>query len=506
MKKKSVRKKHRFLTGLFENFAKTEEFRKQKGAFARFCDRFSIFLIYTFKYVVNSFQNSPFKRYLPFVCLLAGWSVIIGISAFILTNYSFGVKVRMGASEFIVKNKAEFLSALETIENEYTAKIGSNFYFDSQPVYSLSFTEKNLLSDKDDINAILSEEAEISMGKSFGVFVDGELVGTYPYESELQELFERIKALYSDPDAIKETITVLNKVEFKRGLYSKSKAATIDELFLKLTAPADNRTVTVKKGDKLADIAAKYDLTQTQLKLLNPDYNFNSLKAGTKLYVSAPEYPLDVRVEKTVVYTKQVKYKTITTNDRTMFENQSVVNVKGSNGTTEYTDIVTLVNGEEQSRITEKTIVLKKVVNREVTKGTKTIAPTGSFISPITKGKYKITSLFLDEEYRQVFGTDHYGVDYGASSGTPIFAIDAGTVIYAGWSTNGFGYLVKVEHQKGVISYYAHCKKLLVKKGDKVYQGQTIAQVGSTGNSTGNHLHLELWVNKERVNPLKYIK
>lgn len=98
----------------------------------------------------------------------------------------------------------------------------------------------------------------------------------------------------------------------------------------------------------------------------------------------------------------------------------------------------------------------------------------------------------------------HKGIDIAATRGTPILAAASGTVTFAGWSS-GYGYLVKIDHGSGVETYYGHCSKLYVSAGDTVETGDKIAAVGSTGNSTGNHLHFEIRLNGEQVNPQKYV-
>lgn len=98
----------------------------------------------------------------------------------------------------------------------------------------------------------------------------------------------------------------------------------------------------------------------------------------------------------------------------------------------------------------------------------------------------------------------HKGIDIAATRGTPILATASGTVTFAGWSS-GYGYLVKIDHGSGVETYYGHCSKLYVSAGDTVEAGDKIAAVGSTGNSTGNHLHFEIRLNGKQVNPQKYV-
>ena len=98
----------------------------------------------------------------------------------------------------------------------------------------------------------------------------------------------------------------------------------------------------------------------------------------------------------------------------------------------------------------------------------------------------------------------HTGLDIAATSGTPIKVVAAGTVIAASYD-GSYGKLVKVDHGNGVETWYAHTSKMYVKAGQKVEAGDVIAAVGSTGNSTGPHLHLEIRVNGEHVNPQNYL-
>lgn len=98
----------------------------------------------------------------------------------------------------------------------------------------------------------------------------------------------------------------------------------------------------------------------------------------------------------------------------------------------------------------------------------------------------------------------HMGIDIGANYGTPIKAVADGTVTCAEeWG--GYGNLVVLDHGNGVESYYGHCSKLYVTEGQKVKAGDIIAAVGSTGNSTGNHLHFELRKDGVQANPEKYV-
>ena len=98
----------------------------------------------------------------------------------------------------------------------------------------------------------------------------------------------------------------------------------------------------------------------------------------------------------------------------------------------------------------------------------------------------------------------HTGLDIACSSGTNIKVVAEGKVVFA--EMNGaYGNLIKVDHGNNVQTWYAHCSKIIAKVGQKVKAGDVIGKVGSTGNSTGPHLHLEIRINDTAVNPQKYL-
>lgn len=121
-------------------------------------------------------------------------------------------------------------------------------------------------------------------------------------------------------------------------------------------------------------------------------------------------------------------------------------------------------------------------------------------VKPVTG---TITSRFGSKE--SIRKSAHKGIDIGAPNGTTIYAAADGTVTYAGYNSGGYGNLVIISHGNGVETYYGHCSKIFTKKGQTVKAGDKIAAVGSTGRSTGNHLHFEIRQNGSQINPQKYV-
>ncbi len=105
----------------------------------------------------------------------------------------------------------------------------------------------------------------------------------------------------------------------------------------------------------------------------------------------------------------------------------------------------------------------------------------------------------------QYYSWRHTGLDIGNKTGTPVYAADDGVVEFAGWAT-GYGYSIVINHGGGVKTRYGHASKLFVKVGEEVERGENIMAMGSTGWSTGPHLHFEVIISGKRYNPLNYIK
>ena len=105
----------------------------------------------------------------------------------------------------------------------------------------------------------------------------------------------------------------------------------------------------------------------------------------------------------------------------------------------------------------------------------------------------------------QYYSWRHHGLDIGNKTGTPLYAADTGTITYRGWS-KGYGYRIDIDHGGGKKTRYAHLSKFFVEKGQKVGKGETIGAMGSTGWSTGPHLHFEVIISGKKYNPLNYLR
>ncbi|THH38332.1 M23 family peptidase [Aliishimia ponticola] len=132
-------------------------------------------------------------------------------------------------------------------------------------------------------------------------------------------------------------------------------------------------------------------------------------------------------------------------------------------------------------------------------------AQKAPFANPV-KDSFRFTSGFGTRRDPKTGGRRmHKGVDFAAGTGTPIYSTADGVVVHAGWSS-GYGRLVKIQHEFGIETRYAHLSKMRVKVGQRVSRGQRIGDMGASGRVTGVHLHYEVRVGGEAVNPMIYIK
>jgi murein DD-endopeptidase MepM/ murein hydrolase activator NlpD len=136
--------------------------------------------------------------------------------------------------------------------------------------------------------------------------------------------------------------------------------------------------------------------------------------------------------------------------------------------------------------------------------------PASTYVPPASSGAVSDSGMIWPagvHRITQYWGPRHTGVDIAGPMRTPIYAAADGVVIASGWNSGGYGNMTIIDHGNGLFTRYGHATRNLTSVGDKVTQGQVIALMGSTGRSTGPHLHFEVMTGDihHRVNPLKYV-
>lgn len=183
----------------------------------------------------------------------------------------------------------------------------------------------------------------------------------------------------------------------------------------------------------------------------------------------------------------------------------SVVTTSGQNGINRKTETAVKLNGDTITSSEPEITVIKEPVTQITTIGTAVIKSTPSASVKTLGAKGFIVPISAHYTVSCHYGEGgHKGIDMATKNGTPIMASAAGTVVESGFR-NDYGYNVVIDHGNGIKTRYAHASVLKVSKGQTVNAGDIIALVGSTGYSTGNHLHFEVIAGGSRVNPTPYI-
>ncbi|MER1958661.1 MAG: M23 family metallopeptidase [Solibacillus sp.] len=266
------------------------------------------------------------------------------------------------------------------------------------------------------------------------------------------------------------------------------------------TGAAQKETYSVKAGDVLGSIARSHSLTTAQLLELNPGLTATSvLQIGQQLNVTVEKPFLSVKAvhEKKIVET--IDFEKIVEEDPTMLKGEKVVKQEGAVGKKEVTYVITEENGVRTERVQTAENILVEPENRIVIVGTKVIPSvgTGTFAWPAEGG-------YISSQMGHRWGRYHYGIDIARPSGYTIKASDNGVVKTAGRHSTYGNYIV-INHNNGYESLYAHLSKIDVSVGQVIGQGAAIGVMGSTGRSTGTHLHFEIHKNGSEVNPLDYL-
>lgn len=339
---------------------------------------------------------------------------------------------------------------------------------------------------------------------AYVLYVDGEKVVATTFPGALDDILNQLKLGYQTKDTVDAYF--VEDVEIRQEYVDSSYVMNLGYIAEILNETKEGEvTYTVKKGDSYYSIADEYGLSVDALMKLNPGYDPKILRVGDVLTISnAVPYLTVVNVERQR-YVQDVPYPVEYTDDASMYQGEYKVTSPGVYGKADITANVTYINGTETERQIVASATLSQPVTEYQIRGTKerpSWFPTGSFGWPCSG---VITSYFGARNTGiRGASTYHEAIDIANSYGTPIYASDGGTVIYAGWM-GGYGYLVKIDHGNGYVTYYGHNSSLLVSVGEHVHKGQQVARMGSTGVSSGNHCDFRIQLNGTFLNPLNYL-
>ncbi len=201
-----------------------------------------------------------------------------------------------------------------------------------------------------------------------------------------------------------------------------------------------------------------------------------------------------------VTNTISIPYDTHTVEDASLYKGENAIRTEGVPGSRTVITQVTKQNGEVLGEKVLSDVINEEPITKILTIGTKP-KPAGSGTGTFS---FPLSEISVSSPFGARWGRKHDGLDFAAETGTNIVAADSGTVTYSG-ACEGYGNLLILDHKNGFTTYYAHCSTLYAAVGATPEKGEVIAAVGSTGNSTGPHLHFEIRKNEEPQDPMLYL-
>ena len=395
--------------------------------------------------------------------ILAVLAGLAAAAAAAVSTCTFCYTVTAGGKQLAyIRGQETYTRAVEQVEEQVSSILREDYAFPSDATVSLTIAPKESLQTEEELKASLMETID-QIKEEYVLSVDGKPVAACEERSEIVRAIQQAKETYTSRDTVEAYVS--SQVDVSRD-YLPAQAEVLDAEALaeRLTSPPESEEMWAEP--------------------------LPELKAEGEEGNGDPAPPLlEVRTVEEISYTREISVPVEEQEDGSLLLGERVTLREGIPGTETVTERVSLCCGVEKERETLSVVIETEPVAEVVAVGTAQGAEgaRGRFRWPCMG---RISSPF---GVRHIFGSDSYhtGTDIAAPAGTEIHAAAGGAVIWAGWQGT-YGNLIKLDHGNGYVTCYAHCASLLVREGEWVCQGQTIAEVGSTGRSTGPHCHFEI--------------
>ena len=452
-----------------------------------------------------SFISVQFNRLTSYIKRnsVAAKSTVIGFFVFavilaVVSNVKVGYAVVFNNKTIgYVAQKDVTRAKIDNIYKEITDSVEEDAVVDVTAELVPAFAPNSKFVDEEDVEDIIKSELSYYVDGT-SVYIDGVFAFGAKDEAEAKSILDAYQKKVCGGGTIISS-ECENEISFKEEKVVYTQQLDKDAALMRLAGTDSKDGLhTVVEGETLWSIGIENDISTDHLMSIN-NLETEILQIGKVLRVKYPEPLMDIKVVKDITYTEYHPYETEKIYDKSLNQGTYSTQQKGSNGETRIRATVTYINDHEIEReITEKTVISEPVneILRVGTKPKPKTAATGKFARPVSGG-------YVSSSFGNRSRGYHTGIDWALSYGSPIYASDGGTVTVSGWG-GGYGKMIKINHGNGYETLYAHCSKLVVSSGKKVAKGQLIGYVGSTGNSTGPHLHFEIRKNGSYLNPAKY--
>jgi len=440
-----------------------------------------------------------FKISLP-VLFIVGFLVIFTL--ILALNFQIAYSVTINDQYVgIVTTKSSLNSTINDIETvTNTASDGTSTPLQSatKPIIIKKGTETEDFDLRQNILAICP-----NVEKAYAIYVNNALVCACSTESDAFDALNGVKEQYDTGTLL--SINFLDDVATRNEYVPSNQVESITDAVKMLNGQTSHREVYTPTADEeLANIAQRFSMTLDELSGMNQNLS-DIVPAGTQVNVLNTQANIRVQTTAIETYTKAISYGTDEENDNNLPIGSRVLASSGQTGSEIEKATVTYINGIEQNRQPISDTVTSQPVNEvykigTLNNGQASIVSSALFIWPAVA---VITSPFSLSRVNPVTGKvePHPGIDIGATYGTNVLAAASGTVTLAAWDS-GYGNCIRIKSADPYSEVYGHLSEFDVKEGQQVTQGQTIGKVGATGEATGPHLHFEIRVNNNPVDPI----
>jgi murein DD-endopeptidase MepM/ murein hydrolase activator NlpD len=462
------------------------------------------------------------------------------ISAIVLGTLTFGVSTASASSSnlstvyyvYMDKEYVGTVSDKEVVEDILEGKVEefkqSYTNYDLAVDSQLTYVSEQVFNSSAKTND--KEVAEIIQNKlavqanAAALVIDGKAVAYLKSEAEADQVLNALKLKYvtqeqlTELEARKETpeealppltenqvrlldVSFTKEVSQNSEKVTPDKILTVDQAVNFLTkGTLEEKKYQVKEGDVLGGIASENGMEMAQLLSINPGLTEDSvLKIGQELNVTFLQPLLQVVVVKEEMKKEVIAFESKVIEDPSMYKGDTEVEQEGSDGSSESTYKVTEQNGVRVAQEVVSQNILQEPVSYIVRKGTKVVPSRGdgSLAWPTNGG-------YVSSQMGFRWGKQHKGIDIARPSNPTIKAADNGVIVSAGYD-NGYGNKIIIDHNNGMRTVYAHLASINVSVGQTVIKGSSIGVMGSTGDSTGVHLHFEVYQNGSLKDPLSLL-
>ncbi|WFD10252.1 LysM peptidoglycan-binding domain-containing M23 family metallopeptidase [Tepidibacter hydrothermalis] len=446
---------------------------------------------------MKKLNNILKKKYLLHYIALCITIMTCSVIYFATLSYEVSID---GKNVGIVESKKDVYELIEKKKSYIKKEFKKDVKIDQEIVFTKCRVGKDKITSKEQFNENLNEVIDLTI-RAFAINIQGKDIVYVKDKKSAEKVLKTIKDEHKEGiEGIKD-ISFIEKVKLVEKDIKisklKSEASAYDYL---LTGTDDIQKYIVKDGDNLWNISRKYNLSMDDIEKANPGIDIEKLDIDQEINITVPKSYLNIKVTSVASYDEKIPYDTVYEETASLYKGDKKVKIEGKEGSKKVVAEVTRINGQVDSKNILKEEIVEDAEDKIVLKGTKkkpTYIASGAFSNP-TRGR-------MSSPFGRRWGKTHTGIDIAAPKGTPIKASDGGTVIFSG-TQNGYGKLIIIDHKNGYKTYYGHCSSLVAKKGQKVAKGDVVAKVGSTGRSTGNHLHFEVRKNNVPLNPTKYVR